>query len=176
MSKEELLGKLAKTIIDGDEQGAGEVAEEIILVGINPLEAIKQGATKGLDELGVPLGYPYSAHSKGCSGVQLARAAFRAGVRTIMQHMGVKQVERVVLAGALGSYLDPKSALAIGMLPPCDPERIISVGNAAGTGARMALLSKSQRAEAANVVLRVNYLELTAQPDFGSTFLDELTF
>ncbi len=108
--------------------------------------------------------------------VQLAKAAFRAGIRTLMQHMEVKQVARVVLAGAFGSYLDPKSALAIGMLPPCDPERIIAVGNAAGTGARMALLSKSQRAEAANVALRVNYLELTAQPDFGAIFLDELTF
>ncbi|MEE9550462.1 MAG: ASKHA domain-containing protein [Candidatus Binatia bacterium] len=108
--------------------------------------------------------------------VQLAKAAFRAGIRTLMQHMGVKQVERVVLAGAFGSYLDPKSALAIGMLPPCDSERIIAIGNAAGTGARMALLSKSQRTEAANVARSVNYLELTAQPDFGATFLDELKF
>jgi uncharacterized 2Fe-2S/4Fe-4S cluster protein (DUF4445 family) len=122
------------------------------------------------------LGKDIALTQKDVREVQLAKAAFRAGVRILMQHMGVKQVERVVLAGAFGSYLDPKSALAIGMLPPCDPERIISVGNAAGTGARMALLSKSQRAEAANVALRVNYLELTVQPNFGAIFLDELTF
>lgn len=108
--------------------------------------------------------------------VQLAKAAFQAGIRVLMQHTGVKQVDKVLLAGAFGSYLDPKSAMAIGMLPPCNPERIISVGNAAGTGARMALLSKRERTEAANVRLRVNYLELTVQPDFQSAFLDGISF
>jgi uncharacterized 2Fe-2S/4Fe-4S cluster protein (DUF4445 family) len=108
--------------------------------------------------------------------IQLAKAAFQAGIRTLMQHMGVKRVDRVVLAGAFGSYLDPKSALAIGMLPPCNRERIISVDNAAGTGARMALLSTIERTEAASVALRVNYLELTVQPDFEPAFLEGITF
>lgn len=108
--------------------------------------------------------------------VQMAKAAIRTGAQVLMQHRGVKQVERVVLAGAFGSYLHPKSAIAIGMVPLCDPERIISVGNAAGRGARMALLSKSKRVEAANVARRVNYLELTLEPDFGTIFLREIAF
>jgi len=108
--------------------------------------------------------------------VQMAKAAFRVGAQILMQQKGVKQVEKVVLAGAFGSYLNPESAVAIGMVPLDNPEKVISVGNAAGRGACLALLSKSKRAEAANMASRVNYLELTLQPDFNTAFVKEIAF
>jgi len=108
--------------------------------------------------------------------VQMGKAAFRVGAQILMQQKGVKQVEKVVLAGAFGSYLNPKSAVAIGMVPLDNPEKVISVGNAAGRGACLVLLSKSKRAEAANMAGRVNYLELTLQPDFNTAFVNEIAF
>lgn len=145
-----------------------------------PCRRLRQGS-KGIEFVlewaeNTALGKDIVVTQKDVREVQLAKAAFQAGIRILMQHTGVNEVEKVVLAGAFGSYLNPKSASAIGMLPPCNLERITSVGNAAGSGARMALLSKSERAEAADVALAVHYLELTVQPDFGLVFLDALRF
>lgn len=108
--------------------------------------------------------------------VQLATGAFHAGVDVLMKHLNVERIERVMLAGAFGSYVDPESAMAIGLFPHCDGERVLAVGNAAGHGARMALLSRRKRAEAIKVARQVRYVELTADPDFQSKFIEGTEF
>ena len=79
-------------------------------------------------------------------------------------------VELVILAGAFGSYLDLSNAVAIGMLPSLPLDRFRQVGNAAGAGARMALVSMARRREAADLARRIEYIELAAEPRFGQIF------
>jgi hypothetical protein len=79
--------------------------------------------------------------------IQLAKAALYAGVRLLMDKLGIAQVDRIKLAGAFGNYIDPKYAMVLGLIPDCDLAKVSAVGNAAGTGARMALLNKDYRAE-----------------------------
>jgi uncharacterized 2Fe-2S/4Fe-4S cluster protein (DUF4445 family) len=73
--------------------------------------------------------------------IQLAKAALYAGARLLMDERGVESVERVVLAGAFGAHISPKHAMVLGMIPDCPLEKVSSAGNAAGTGARIALLN-----------------------------------
>jgi len=108
--------------------------------------------------------------------VQLAKAALYAGAHVLMKLLGVKGIDRVVLAGAFGSYIDRESAMAIGLFPPCGLEDVVAVGNAAGQGACMALLSMAKREEAAEVARNVKYIELSKEPDFGSIFIKSTYF
>jgi uncharacterized 2Fe-2S/4Fe-4S cluster protein (DUF4445 family) len=108
--------------------------------------------------------------------VQLAKAALYAGTQVLMKRMGVKSIDRVILAGAFGSYIDRESAMAIGLFPPCDLEDIVTAGNAAGQGACMALLSMAKREEAVEVARNVKYIELSKDPDFGSIFIKSTYF
>jgi hypothetical protein len=83
----------------------------------------------------------------------------------MMNKMGVKTLEKVVLAGAFGSYIDKTSASVIGLFPDCDQDKVIAVGNAAGDGARMALLNTGKRQEADIRARQVEYVELTVEPN-----------
>lgn len=103
--------------------------------------------------------------------VLLAKAALWAGTRTLMAIYGVERVDRVGLAGAFGSFLDVKNAAALGMLPPCRPEDVRLIGNAAGDGAKAALLSVHKRAEAAHAAARAEYVELSLEPGFNEAFM-----
>jgi len=108
--------------------------------------------------------------------VQLAKSALYSGATILMKHLGVGTLQRVILAGAFGSYIDRESAMAIGMFPRCDPENVVSVGNAAGQGARMALLSRGKRLEAAEIARAVKYVALSTDPDFETTFIEGTQF
>jgi uncharacterized 2Fe-2S/4Fe-4S cluster protein (DUF4445 family) len=88
--------------------------------------------------------------------IQLAKAALYAGARLLMDRMGVETVDRIVLAGAFGTHIDPKYAMLLGMIPDCPLEHVQSAGNAAGTGARIALLNAAARAEIEKVVALLN--------------------
>ena len=105
--------------------------------------------------------------------IQLAKGAIRAGIQMLLQDRGLseEQVQQIIIAGAFGSYIDIASAVAIGMLPPLPLNRFRQVGNAAGTGARIALLSRSKRAEAETIAQRVRYIELSTAPDFQDIFV-----
>ena len=102
--------------------------------------------------------------------VQMAKGAIHAGVRLLMAEVGVRSVDRVVLAGAFGSVIDPLSALTIGLFPNVAPDKIFAVGNAAGDGARMALLNRSMRQRAAVLAEKIETVELTTRPDFQREF------
>ena len=110
--------------------------------------------------------------------IQLAKGAIRTGIDILMQEMGVEpeQIKRVYLAGAFGTYIDSASAMAIGMIPNFSPTIITSIGNAAGTGARMALISGRARETCETISGNVEYIELGVHPDFQSVFIRSLDF
>ena len=91
-----------------------------------------------------------------------------------MKEAKLAQLKRVFLAGTFGSYLDPLEILNIGMLPPISLDRIISIGNAAGDGARLALFSLRKRDEAVRLAKKIRVLELSMRPDFQEVFVDAL--
>lgn len=82
-----------------------------------------------------------------------------------------EDIDRVIIAGAFGTYIDVSSAVTIGMLPPLPVDRIQQVGNAAGMGAKLALISRTKRAEAQRIASAVSYIELTNAPGFMEIFL-----
>ena len=106
------------------------------------------------------------------SEIQLAKGAMRAGVNILLKHAGIAEagIDQVIIAGAFGTYLDVQSGIDIGMFPKLDRHRFRQVGNAAGAGARMALLSLAQRERAVRIAQQVEYVELTAEADFQSEF------
>ncbi|MCR4420068.1 MAG: ASKHA domain-containing protein [Clostridia bacterium] len=122
------------------------------------------------------LGQDITVTQKDVRAVQLAKAALYVGARFLMQKLGVDKVDRIVLAGAFGTYLDRERALMIGMIPDCEPERIVAVGNAAGDGAQIALFDRSKRTEAVQVAQQVEFVETAAEPDFQKHFLAAMAF
>ncbi|MEM4520717.1 MAG: ASKHA domain-containing protein [Candidatus Bathyarchaeia archaeon] len=106
--------------------------------------------------------------------IQLAKAAIHAGCMILMRKMGVRELDinALFLAGAFGTYINPESARIIGMYPEIPLNRVHVVGNAAGTGARMCLVSKSMRRKVEEIHKTVKYVELAAEPDFQTEFLN----
>jgi uncharacterized 2Fe-2S/4Fe-4S cluster protein (DUF4445 family) len=103
--------------------------------------------------------------------IQLAKGALYAGCRLLMDALGIETVDRIRLAGAFGAHIDPVHAMVLGLVPDCDPEHITSAGNAAGTGARIALLNRAARDEIEAVVRRVEKLETAVEPRFQEHFV-----
>ena len=106
--------------------------------------------------------------------IQLAKAALHAGARLLMSHMGVGAVDRIRLAGAFGSHIDVKYATVLGMLPDCDLTQVSSAGNAAGTGARIALLDRRSRGLIETLVRRIEKIETAVEPKFQAEFVDAM--
>jgi uncharacterized 2Fe-2S/4Fe-4S cluster protein (DUF4445 family) len=107
--------------------------------------------------------------------IQLAKAALYAGIRLLMEHQGIDHIDQIKLAGAFGSYIDPRHAMTIGMIPDCDLRRVEAIGNAAGDGARIALLNLEQRRAAQTLARRIEYVETAAHPHFHDYFVDAMT-
>lgn len=110
--------------------------------------------------------------------VQLAKAAIAAGIHLLMKQLGIteKDIDRVYIAGAFGNYMNPESAAEIGMFPLSLLDKITPVGNAAGEGAKTALLNAQERKEMNQVVRNIEFVELAASPEFQDCFVDELCF
>jgi uncharacterized 2Fe-2S/4Fe-4S cluster protein (DUF4445 family) len=106
--------------------------------------------------------------------VQLAKGALYAGAKVMMSVLGVERLDRVILAGAFGSSIDRERAMALGMFPDCALENVFPVGNAAGDGARLALLNHEKRAEADRVAREAEYIELTTYPKFTQEFVEAM--
>ena len=106
--------------------------------------------------------------------IQLAKGAVRSGIQVLLaiQNRSPKEIKRVVIAGAFGSYIDVSSAITIGMLPSLPLNRFEQVGNAAGTGAKLALVSRSKIAEAQQIASEVHYIELAAVPDYAKFLIE----
>ena len=110
--------------------------------------------------------------------LQFAKAAIATGWRLLIEEVGLAaaDIQQVLLAGSFGSYLAPSSAVRIGLVPDIPTLRIVSAGNVAGEGAKMALLSVRERAAARALLEEVHYVELSDRPDFNDRFVDQLSF
>lgn len=106
--------------------------------------------------------------------IQLAKAALHAGIRLLKDRAGIETIDRIRLAGAFGSHIDPKHAMVLGMIPDCALERVESAGNAAGTGATIALLNQQARREIEAVVKRIEKVETAVEPQFQAYFVDAM--
>ncbi|MCO5069696.1 MAG: ASKHA domain-containing protein [Rhizobiaceae bacterium] len=106
--------------------------------------------------------------------IQLAKAALYAGIKLLMEKQGVAQVDTIRFAGAFGSFIDPKYAMVLGLIPDCDLAEVKAVGNAAGTGALMALLNRDYRREIEKEVSRIEKIETALEPHFQQLFIDAM--
>jgi uncharacterized 2Fe-2S/4Fe-4S cluster protein (DUF4445 family) len=106
--------------------------------------------------------------------IQLAKAALHAGTRLLIDRMGIEKVDRIGLAGAFGSHIDVKYAMILGLIPDCNLDNVGSVGNAAGTGARIALLNFPSRLEIGEILPKVEKIETAIEPSFQEYFIEAM--
>ena len=106
--------------------------------------------------------------------VQLAKGAIYTGAKLMMRRLGIEKLDKVILAGAFGSYINKEEAMVLGMFPDCDLKNVYAVGNAAGDGARIALLNTDKRLEADEIAKKVEYIELTIEEDFQNEFIESM--
>jgi len=162
--------------------GIIEVIAEMYLAGIITQDGVIDGALAARSDRIVQSGrtYAYIVHrgtpdltvtQNDVRAIQLAKAALRAGVALLMEHLGVDRVDRIRLAGAFGSHIDVKHAMILGMIPDCDLFNVSSAGNAAGTGARIALIDSDSRRTIEQLVRRVEKIETAIEPKFQAHFV-----
>jgi uncharacterized 2Fe-2S/4Fe-4S cluster protein (DUF4445 family) len=168
--------------------GIVEAVAELYLAGVLTTDGTIDGSLADRSARVVPDGrtFSYLLHDGGAGErpllvtqndvrqIQLAKAALHAGCRLLMDRLGVDTVDRVRLAGAFGTHIDPLHALVLGMVPDCEPAAVSSAGNAAGTGARIALLNRGARAEVEAVVRRVEKVETAVEPRFQEHFVQAM--
>ena len=106
--------------------------------------------------------------------IQLAKAALYAGIRLLMDHLAIEKVDYINLAGAFGSHIDTIHATVLGLIPDCDQDHVKAVGNAAGTGAVIALLSGQARTEIQELVNQIEKVETATEPDFQMHFVEAM--
>ncbi len=167
--------------------GIVEVIAELFLAGVITADGIVDGAMAARTPRIVPDGrtFSYVLHDgsprivitqNDVRAIQLAKAALYAGVRLLMDRAGIEAVDDIRFAGAFGSQIDTTHAMVLGLIPDCDLAHVRSAGNAAGTGALIALLSGSARREIEEVVRRVEKIETAVEPRFQEHFVDALAF
>jgi len=116
-------------------------------------------------------GKPLLVTQEDVRNIQLAKAALYAGAKLLMMHAEIDSIDKIIMAGAFGSYIDPKHAMVLGLIPDCDLDRVHAVGNAAGDGARIALLNREKRREAQTVADQFRYIETAVDQDFQDQFV-----
>jgi uncharacterized 2Fe-2S/4Fe-4S cluster protein (DUF4445 family) len=169
--------------------GIIEALAELYLAGVITANGVIDGAAARRSPRIVADGrtFAYTLHDGAADGgpvlritqndvraIQLAKAALYAGARLLMDRLGVDRVDRIVLTGAFGSQIDPLYAMVLGMIPDCDITHVAAAGNAAGTGARIALLNRASRAEIERVARRIEKVETAVEPDFQRHFVDAM--
>ena len=159
--------------------GIIEVLGEMYLAGIISEDGVIDGGlaekTDRITEEGRTFSYrisdTVSVTQNDVRAIQLAKAALHAGFKLLMDKMEVPRVDRVVLAGAFGTHIDPKYAMVLGMVPDCQLDNVVAAGNSAGAGARMALLNMDKRAEIESVVRDIEKIETAVEPSFQDHFV-----
>lgn len=166
--------------------GIIEVIAEMFLAGIINQDGVVQGGLVDRTERVVADGrtFAYVLHrddsrtlaitQNDIRAIQLAKAALYAGIRLLMEQFGTDHIDRIRFAGAFGAHIDVKYAMILGLIPDCDLEHVTSAGNAAGTGARIALLSRKARREIEEVVRRVQKVETATEPRFQEHFINAM--
>ncbi|HEX4388394.1 MAG TPA: ASKHA domain-containing protein [Steroidobacteraceae bacterium] len=162
--------------------GIIEVIAEMYLAGIVSQDGVIDGTLAARSARIVPTGrtFAYTLYEAAAPlqitqndvrAIQLAKAALHAGVRLLMEHLGTDHVDRIRLAGAFGSHIDVKYAMVLGMIPDCELGEVSSAGNAAGAGARIALLDNASRGTIEELVRRVEKIETAIEPKFQAHFV-----
>jgi uncharacterized 2Fe-2S/4Fe-4S cluster protein (DUF4445 family) len=148
---------------------------EALLRRLTVVEGIRAFVLATREQTG---GRPVLFTQKDVRQLQFAKGSIAAGIRVLMKVLGVRPADlhEVLLAGAFGSYIHPEAARLIGLVPPVAVERIRAVGNAAGEGAKIALLSYREREAAEAMPSRVEYVELSGREDFNDIFMEVLGF
>ncbi len=175
-SKVEITGICGSGII--------EVLGEMFLSGILSSDGIINGhlskINKRIEKNGRTYSYRLSEKviitQNDVRAIQLAKAALHAGFKLLMDKMEIDEVEKVMLAGAFGSHIEPKYAMVLGMVPDCSFTSVTSVGNSAGAGARLALLSIDKRLEIENLVKKIEKIETAVEPKFQDHFVEAMAF
>jgi uncharacterized 2Fe-2S/4Fe-4S cluster protein (DUF4445 family) len=166
--------------------GIIEAIAEMFLSRIVSEDGVIDGAlaerTKRVEQVGRTFAYVLNEgqprlliYQTDVRAIQLAKAALYAGAKLLTERAGAAP-ERVTLAGAFGSHIDPIYAMTLGLIPDCDLSKVASAGNAAGTGARIALLNLAARAEIEGVVRRIEKIETAIEPDFQRHFVAAMAF
>lgn len=167
-----ILDTLAQLYLAGVVDGSGRMKENHLRVRNND-----KGREFVLVEAGERDGNPPIVFTQqDVRQLQLGKAAIRAGIQVLLEanNCPEERIKRVIIAGAFGSYIDVSSAVAVGMLPALPLERFRQVGNAAGMGAKRALVSLSQRDAARDIAAKVRHIELSTAPDFNQTFIQAM--
>jgi uncharacterized 2Fe-2S/4Fe-4S cluster protein (DUF4445 family) len=162
--------------------GIIEVIAEMYLAGIISQDGVVDGELRQRSDRIVATGrtFAYIVHRGAVAlqitqndvrAIQLAKAALRAGVQLLMDRLGCERVDRIRLAGAFGSHIDVKYAMILGMIPDCELSQVSSAGNAAGAGARIALLDSASRQTIEELVHRVEKIETAIEPKFQAHFV-----
>jgi uncharacterized 2Fe-2S/4Fe-4S cluster protein (DUF4445 family) len=162
-----------------------EVVAEMYLCGIISEDGVVDGTLAGRSPRLIQNGrtFSYLLHDgeqritvtqNDVRAIQLAKAALYAGVKLLMEKQGVDHVDTIRFAGAFGSFIDPKYAMVLGLIPDCELSEVKAVGNAAGTGALMALLNRDHRREIETEVARIEKIETALEPHFQQLFIDAM--
>ncbi|MGH8923132.1 MAG: ASKHA domain-containing protein [Acidimicrobiia bacterium] len=159
--------------------GIIEVVAELFLSGVITADGVIVDQDRSLRVTADGRTFSYRLHDEpqilvtqnDVRAIQLAKAALRAGCDLLMDHLGVTDVDQIRLAGAFGSHIDPIYAMALGLIPDCEPRKVSAAGNAAGMGAMMALLSGESRREIEQVARTVEKIETAVEPSFQEKFV-----
>jgi uncharacterized 2Fe-2S/4Fe-4S cluster protein (DUF4445 family) len=161
-----LLDAVAQMRVNQVLDRSGKVAPHPLVRNRNGQPEFVLAERPGLDDITIS--------QKDVRELQLAKAAIRLGIRALVEAEGLieSDLEQVIIAGAFGTFIDVESAITIGMLPDLPLERFKQVGNAAGTGARLALISQAEREKANQIAKRDGYIELAKVPNFNRKFAE----
>lgn len=176
-------GQTARTGVTGIcGSGIIEAIAEMFLAGILTRDGVIDGALAARSPRIVPDGRTFAYVIRDAEprlaitqtdvrAIQLAKAALHAGARLLLDRYGVAAPDRITLAGAFGSHIDVTYAMILGLIPDCDLDRVSAAGNAAGTGARIALLNAAARGEIESLVRRIEKVETAIEPEFQRHFV-----
>jgi uncharacterized 2Fe-2S/4Fe-4S cluster protein (DUF4445 family) len=162
-----------------------EVVAEMYLSGIISEDGVVDGAMSAVSPRILQNGrtWSYLLHDgqprititqNDVRAIQLAKSALYAGIKLLMEKQGVDHVDTIRFAGAFGSFIDPKYAMVLGLIPDCDLAEVKAVGNAAGQGALMALLNRGHRREIEETVRRIEKIETALEPNFQQLFVNAM--
>jgi uncharacterized 2Fe-2S/4Fe-4S cluster protein (DUF4445 family) len=167
--------------------GIIEAVSQMFMAGVLRADGVIDGSLVEKTDRLIPDGrtFSYSIYGQGepallvtqtdVRAIQLAKAALNAGVKLLMQHLEVQKIDKIRLAGAFGSHIDVVHAMVLGMLPDCDVDQVSAAGNAAGTGARVALLDRNSRGLIESIVQRVEKIETAVEPSFQEYFVQAMS-
>jgi uncharacterized 2Fe-2S/4Fe-4S cluster protein (DUF4445 family) len=167
--------------------GIIEAIAEMYLAGIVSQDGVVDGALSARSPRIEAVGRTYAyvlndgaprlmIYQTDVRAIQLAKAALYAGAKLLIERRGGAAPERITLAGAFGTHIDPVYAMTLGLIPDCDLAKVASAGNAAGTGARIALLNLAARAEVESVVRQIEKIETAIEPNFQTFFVAAMAF